>query len=49
MVDQVGNRVKFEIHHQHWIKNGGAVYDMDNIVVLAPKQHIDTHKPGERP
>jgi hypothetical protein len=49
MVDQVGNRVKFEIHHQHWIKNGGAVYDMDNIVVLAPKRHIDTHKPGERP
>jgi len=41
---RVGGRKKFEIHHKHWIKNGGLVYDMDNFVVLPPKHHIDSHR-----
>ncbi|WP_341522002.1 S-type pyocin domain-containing protein [Pseudomonas sp. G.S.17] len=47
LINQVGGRKKFEIHHQHWIKSGGAVYDMDNLVVLAPDQHIEKHRTGE--
>ncbi|MBN6714845.1 S-type pyocin domain-containing protein [Pseudomonas capsici] len=42
--DQVGRRKTFEIHHQHEIANGGAVYDIDNLRVLPPKQHIEHHR-----
>ncbi|MFW3166770.1 S-type pyocin domain-containing protein [Pseudomonas syringae pv. syringae] len=42
--DQVGRRTKFEIHHKEEIANGGAVYDVDNLVIMTPKQHIEHHR-----
>ncbi|MCD5992062.1 S-type pyocin domain-containing protein [Pseudomonas sp. CDFA 602] len=44
LVDQVGGRTKFEIHHKNHVANGGAVYDFDNLVIMTPKQHIDHHR-----
>jgi len=46
--EQVGRRTKFEIHHVIPISEGGSVYDIDNLRLLTPKQHIGTHsKNGE--
>ncbi|WP_404975985.1 HNH endonuclease signature motif containing protein [Yersinia intermedia] len=42
--EQVGGRVKHELHHVKPISKGGAVYDIDNIRVLTPKRHIKIHK-----
>lgn len=42
--DRIGSRVKLEIHHKHWISNGGAVYDLDNLTIMTPKEHIHTHR-----
>jgi hypothetical protein len=41
--EHVGQRRKYEIHHVTPIDNGGAVYDIDNLRILTPKQHIQTH------
>ncbi|MFJ2480135.1 HNH endonuclease signature motif containing protein [Pseudomonas sp. NPDC087598] len=41
---QVGGRKKFEIHHQHEVANGGAVYDMENLLIMTAKRHIEKHK-----
>ena len=41
--EQVGGRKKLEIHHTQPISEGGAVYDMDNLRILTPKQHIQIH------
>jgi hypothetical protein len=41
--EHVGQRRKYEIHHVTPIENGGAVYDIDNLRILTPKQHIQTH------
>ncbi|MBI6818278.1 S-type pyocin domain-containing protein [Pseudomonas syringae] len=41
---QIGKRMKYEIHHKHWINEGGAVYDLDNLVIMTPKDHIQTHR-----
>jgi hypothetical protein len=41
--DQVGKRIKYEIHHIIPIAEGGEVYDMDNLQVMTPKSHIQTH------
>lgn len=41
--DHVGKRTKYELHHLTPISENGAVYDIDNIRLLAPKQHINTH------
>ncbi|MHC8337598.1 S-type pyocin domain-containing protein [Pseudomonas sp. HLT2-19-2] len=41
--EHVGKRRKYEIHHVTPIDNGGAVYDIDNLRILTPKQHIQTH------
>jgi len=40
----IGSCVKLEIHHKHWISNGGAVYDLDNLTIMTPKDHIQTHR-----
>lgn len=40
----VGSREVYELHHIKPIKENGAVYDIDNIVVVTPKRHIDIHK-----
>ncbi|WP_154597770.1 S-type pyocin domain-containing protein [Pseudomonas syringae] len=42
--DQIGRRTKFEIHHKDEIANGGSVYNMDNLVIMTPKQHIEHHR-----
>ncbi len=42
--EQVGGRVKYELHHVKPIDIWGAVYDINNMRVLTPKRHIDTHK-----
>ncbi|MDI3274208.1 S-type pyocin domain-containing protein [Pseudomonas sp. AL03] len=46
--DQHGGRVKFELHHRLEIAQGGAVYDMENIVVMTPKRHVLVHKGGKQ-
>lgn len=47
--NQVGGRTKFELHHVVPIKDGGEVYDMDNLRIVTPKLHIKIHsdKGGE--
>ncbi|RMP64589.1 hypothetical protein ALQ18_01832 [Pseudomonas marginalis pv. marginalis] len=42
--DIVGKRRVFELHHVEHIANGGAVYDVDNLRVNTPKNHIDMHR-----
>ena len=39
----IGKRKKFEIHHIEEIQHGGAVYDIDNLRVNTPKNHIRKH------
>ncbi|MEC5579650.1 S-type pyocin domain-containing protein [Klebsiella pneumoniae] len=34
---------KFEIHHVIPIKDGGGVYDMDNLRIVTPKLHDEIH------
>ncbi len=46
--EQVGGRKKIEIHHIKPINEGGSVYDMTNLTLLTPKQHIDTHSKKEK-
>nr|WP_277420106.1 S-type pyocin domain-containing protein [Serratia marcescens] len=45
--ERVGERARFELHHIRQIKDGGAVYDVDNLGVMTPKRHIDIHKEGK--
>ncbi|MFJ2715357.1 S-type pyocin domain-containing protein, partial [Pseudomonas sp. NPDC087346] len=46
--EQIGKRQKFEIHHIKPISQGGEVYDVNNLTVLTPHQHIKFHsKKGE--
>lgn len=42
--EQVGGRVKYELHHVKPIKDNGGVYDVDNIRVTTPKLHIEIHR-----
>lgn len=42
--EHAGERMRFEIHHVVYIKNGGEVYNVDNLAVMTPKLHIQTHK-----
>ncbi|WP_235205063.1 S-type pyocin domain-containing protein [Pseudomonas syringae] len=44
LADRVGKRVKYEIHHKHWVSEGGSVYDLDNLIIMTPKDHIQTHR-----
>ncbi|MGF0238256.1 HNH endonuclease [Rhodococcus sp. IEGM1300] len=43
-VQQYGGRVELELHHLLEVAQGGAVYDMDNLVVLTVKRHINLHR-----
>ena len=40
---RVGKRIKFETHHIEPIDQGGGVYDVDNMGVTTPRQHINIH------
>ncbi|WP_103025357.1 T6SS effector antibacterial DNase [Vibrio campbellii] len=42
--DKVGKRNSFELHHIDEVQNGGKVYDLDNLKVTTPKNHIDIHR-----
>ncbi|WP_371919519.1 hypothetical protein [Pseudomonas sp. SDI] len=42
----VGKRKALELHHVARIVDGGAVYDVDNIRVNTPRNHIDIHREG---
>ncbi|MHC8327128.1 S-type pyocin domain-containing protein [Pseudomonas sp. LB1P83] len=44
VVDQVGGRKTFELHHEVEVSKGGDVYGLDNISVMTPKRHIQLHK-----
>ncbi|MDW6093302.1 S-type pyocin domain-containing protein [Vibrio rhizosphaerae] len=41
--EQVGGREKYEIHHVEEIQHGGSVYDVDNMTITTPKNHIRIH------
>jgi hypothetical protein len=34
------NQMRFNLHHQMLIEKGGGVYDIDNILVASPRQHV---------
>jgi membrane protein involved in colicin uptake len=40
---RAGRREVLEIHHLHHISEGGAVYGIDNLIIVTPKQHIKLH------
>ncbi|HWH85162.1 MAG TPA: S-type pyocin domain-containing protein [Pseudomonas sp.] len=42
--DRVGKRVKLELHHVSSLSDGGQLYDIDNLRLLTPKQHLEVHK-----
>ena len=42
--EQVGKRIKIELHHKQHISAGGDVYGIDNLSLVTPKKHIETHK-----
>lgn len=42
--ERVGGRMRYELHHKQYISRGGEVYHIDNIYVMTPKRHIETHK-----
>lgn len=39
-VQQVGGRATYELDHNIEIQHGGSVYDMDNIIIRTPENHI---------
>lgn len=43
---QVGGKGRYELHHIQPIYSGGAVYDMDNIIVVTPRYHQEVLEPG---
>ncbi|XSS63204.1 S-type pyocin domain-containing protein [Pseudomonas sp. B11] len=45
--EQVGGRGQFEIHHVIPLKDNGALYDIENMRIMTPKQHIKTHSKKE--
>lgn len=45
--DIVGSRQSFELHHLDRITDGGGVYDVDNLRVNTPRNHIDLHRKGK--
>lgn len=42
--EQVGEKSKYELHHVIFLKNDGALYDIDNLRVVTPKEHDTLHK-----
>ncbi|MET7534650.1 RHS repeat domain-containing protein [Streptomyces goshikiensis] len=38
----VGQQKRYVLHHVTPIQRGGGVYDLDNIVVVTPRYHLDT-------
>lgn len=42
--DSVGGRLSYELHHIEKVSEGGGVYDVDNLRVNTPRNHIDLHR-----
>ena len=42
--DMVGKRQTHNLHHVDAISEGGEVYNVDNLRISTPKNHIDLHK-----
>ncbi len=42
--DSVGGRRSYELHHLEKVSEGGGVYDVDNLRVNTPRNHIDIHR-----
>ncbi len=42
--DKAGKRKSFELHHIEEVQYGGQVYDLDNIRVNTPQNHINLHR-----
>ncbi|MFJ7315972.1 S-type pyocin domain-containing protein [Pseudomonas sp. NPDC098747] len=42
--DRVGGRTSYELHHIEKVSEGGGVYDVDNLRVNTPRNHIDIHR-----
>ncbi|WP_123449294.1 S-type pyocin domain-containing protein [Pseudomonas fluorescens] len=42
--DAAGKRKTYELHHVVWVSEGGAMYDIENLRVSTPKNHIDIHR-----
>jgi YD repeat-containing protein len=36
---------RFNLHHIKYIENGGAVYDLSNLLIVSPRHHFDIHHP----
>ncbi|NWB86323.1 S-type pyocin domain-containing protein [Pseudomonas gingeri] len=43
-VDRAGGRLSYELHHLDKVSEGGGVYDVDNLRVNTPRNHIDLHR-----
>ncbi|MBV4542480.1 S-type pyocin domain-containing protein [Pseudomonas vlassakiae] len=42
--EHAGSNRVFEIHHVIPLKDGGAVYDIDNLRITTPKNHVRIHR-----
>lgn len=38
-------RDMYQLHHKIFIKDGGKVYNLDNLLITTPKYHIKIHNP----
>ncbi|XEV14893.1 S-type pyocin domain-containing protein (plasmid) [Vibrio alginolyticus] len=38
-----GEMIRYEIHHNHEVSKGGAVYNIDNLAIVTPKCHKKIH------
>ena len=43
-IDWAGSRISHDIHHVEPISEGGEVYNVDNLRVNTPKNHVEVHK-----
>ncbi|MBC3363242.1 S-type pyocin domain-containing protein [Pseudomonas sp. SWRI154] len=42
--ERVGARIKYELHHKQYISMDGEVYHLENIRLMTPRKHIQTHR-----
>ena len=43
-IDHAGKKRSFELHHVDLLSEGGEVFNIDNLRVNTPKNHIDIHR-----
>ena len=41
LTQQYGGLTTYHLHHQTPIQRGGAVYHMDNLLIVTPRYHLD--------